>query len=474
TGRRGARDSRADPAATTARRRSAQGAIRRAACRGDVPVRPHPPRPARRPSGWRSTECRRDAPARPPRWLRYRGRNRQPLRSAAVPAASARHLPLAQELEELDPLAHTPPHHLRALQHLAEQRCNLAPPEIEAPIELLYRLEDLGVPEVWVMQRSDLHAALVDQVGVALVEPAILKGLPVEIGAGIGRGERHLDRVRVDVGGELDRLLDRLLRLARQAQNERAVNRDAELVAVLCETPRDIDPHALLDVVQDLLIAGFVADQQQPQAVVAQDFEHRARHVRFGVARPGDAQLAELLRDCLGPRPVVGEGVVVKEEFLHLWEVVPSEADLFDDMLDAAHSISMPTDRLRPQTEGAFRAAAAPGIERKIRVLQITDKVILDSQIPLVDFGHKGQPVHLLEHRARAVVDNDTIAVTVAEPVDVGKTPPLGDFLDREVEFLARDKIDGARCGQAWLGLDRDLSADEPDLQMRISVLERL
>src|SRR5207237_9172435 len=114
---------------------------------------------------------------------------------------------------ERDPLAHTTPHHLRALQHLAEQRCNRAPAEIEAPIELLYRLEDLGVPEVWVMQRSDLHAALVDQFGVALVEPAILNGLPVEIGAGIRRGQRQLVRMLRDVGGELDRLLDRLLRL---------------------------------------------------------------------------------------------------------------------------------------------------------------------------------------------------------------------------------------------------------------------
>src|SRR5204863_9652842 len=62
----------------------------------------------------------------------------------------------------------------------------------------------------------------------------------------------------------------------------------------------------------------------------------------------------------------------------------------------------------------------------------------------------------------------------VAEAVEVVKTPPLAAFLVREVEFLSRDKIDGARCGQAWLGLDRDLSAYEPDLQMRISVLERL
>ena len=46
----------------------------------------------------------------------------------------------------------------------------------------------------------------------------------------------------------------------------------------------DLDPHALLDVVQNLLVAGFIADQQQAQAAVAQDFQRLARHVGLGVA----------------------------------------------------------------------------------------------------------------------------------------------------------------------------------------------
>ena len=33
----------------------------------------------------------------------------------------------------------------------------------------------------------------------------------------------------------------------------------------LVKRARDVDAHALLDVVQDLLVAGLVADQQQPQ-----------------------------------------------------------------------------------------------------------------------------------------------------------------------------------------------------------------
>jgi hypothetical protein len=60
--------------------------------------------------------------------------------------------------------------------------------------------------------------------------------------------------MRVDFLGEGDRLPDRLLRLAGQAHDERAVDDDAEVAAILGEPLGDVDPHALLDVVQDLLI----------------------------------------------------------------------------------------------------------------------------------------------------------------------------------------------------------------------------
>ncbi len=56
------------------------------------------------------------------------------------------------------------------------------------------------------------------------------------------------------------------LRLARQPEDEGAVNLDAEFVAVLGEALGHVDQHALLDVVQDLLVAGFVADHEQPAA----------------------------------------------------------------------------------------------------------------------------------------------------------------------------------------------------------------
>ena len=166
---------------------------------------------------------------------------------------------------------------------------------------------------------------------------------------------------------------------------------DPQLVAVLGELAGDLDPHALLDVVQDLLVAALIADQQQPQPVVLQHLQRLARHVRLGVARPRHAHLAEFAGDRLGARQVVGEGVVVEEELLHLREHLLRLADFLGDMPRRAHPVAMAADRLRPQAERAVRFAAAAGVERHVRVHQVADEVVLDPQVALVDLGHERQ-----------------------------------------------------------------------------------
>src|SRR5229473_6326676 len=158
---------------------------------------------------------------------------------------------VAEKLEELDALAQAPLHHLRAPDHFADDGRDFRDSEIEAPVEGFDRMKDFGVAEMRVMQRRDLDARGVDQLGVAGIEPAILHGLIVEGSAGIGSGDRDLNRMRIDLGREANRLLDGLAALARQTKHESTVNRYTELVAVLGEGARDVDPHPLLDVVQD-------------------------------------------------------------------------------------------------------------------------------------------------------------------------------------------------------------------------------
>ena len=200
------------------------------------------------------------------------------------------------------------------------------------------------------------------------------------------------------------------LDLAGQAQDEGAVDLDAELVAVLGELPRHVDQHALLDVVQDLLVAGLVADDEQPAAVVGQHFEGLARHIALGVAGPDDAELADLPGQRFDARQVVGQRVVVEEHLLDLRERLHRPFQLVDDVSDAAGAVVVSAHGLRPQAEGAARFAAAPGVERQIRMPQVADEVVLDLEIALVDRRDERQLVHVVQHGAVGVVDDAAVA----------------------------------------------------------------
>ena len=67
--------------------------------------------------------------------------------------------------------------------------------------------------QVWITQHCDLHAAVGQQFGILVDQPTVLQRLFVEERAGIRRRQRNLDGVRVDLDGEADGFLDRLLGL---------------------------------------------------------------------------------------------------------------------------------------------------------------------------------------------------------------------------------------------------------------------
>ena len=83
--------------------------------------------------------------------------------------------------------------------------------------------------------------------------------------------------------------------LAGQAEDEVAVDHQAELVAVAGEVQRALDGCALLDVLEDLRVARLVADDQQAAA----GFLHRLQRLVVGGdargAGPGEAQRLQLL-----------------------------------------------------------------------------------------------------------------------------------------------------------------------------------
>ena len=125
----------------------------------------------------------------------------------------------------------------RIAQHAAQQRKHLSRAEIKLPVELLHRIKNHGGAESRIIHRRSLHAMRVHQFAGLNLQPALLLRLPVKFGARIGRRERNLDRFGIDVACKSDGLLDRLRRLARQSENERAMNLDAQLPGSCARTP---------------------------------------------------------------------------------------------------------------------------------------------------------------------------------------------------------------------------------------------
>ena len=130
-----------------------------------------------------------------------------------------------QEAEEFHALAQAALHHLGGPHHLADDGGDLRRAEVEAPVEVLDRGEDLGVVEVRIGQRRDLGAALGEQVLALVVEPAVLPGLLIEERARVGRrqgeilglqwADVNLETGCLAVTGALQRVEKRLGKLER-------------------------------------------------------------------------------------------------------------------------------------------------------------------------------------------------------------------------------------------------------------------
>ncbi len=107
-------------------------------------------------------------------------------------------------------------------------------------------------------------------------------------------------------------------------------------------------------------------------------------------------------------------------------------------------------------------------------MLEIADEIILDPEIALVDFGDERQLIHVFKDRALAVMHDSAARVAIAQTVDPIPGAAFGDFLDREIELVAADEVDGGRGFETLARLDRDLGADESDPEAGVGVLHRL
>src|ERR1700730_7605438 len=102
-------------------------------------------------------------------------------------------------------------------------------------------------------------------------------------------GERDLDGFRIELLGEINSLLNGFARFTGQADNEVAVNANADFAAILHEGASHFYRGALLDVFQNLRITGFESHDEQSrtgvghslQSVVITVYARRGRPLEF-------------------------------------------------------------------------------------------------------------------------------------------------------------------------------------------------
>src|SRR6185369_3657920 len=231
----------------------------------------------------------------------------------------------------------------------------------------------------------------------------------VEFGAGVGRGQRGLDRVEVELFRVFDGLADGLPGFARQPHDKCAVDRNTQLFAIPGELDGLLFGDPLPDIPEDLFVARFVADHDMAQAGLAHDLEGLVVAVGAGIDGPGEPQRL----DQAGYRPGVffigRERVIVEGELAHLGDVVLDPLDFLVNVLRTA-SAHFPTGNgLGPEAVDAAGGAAAAGIDRDIRVLEVRYYVFLDRQVAFVDRRHKGECIQILDHGAIGGVDNPSV-----------------------------------------------------------------
>ena len=116
----------------------------------------------------------------------------------------------------------------------------------------------------------ELVAAFVDHL-VAADHKSVFGDVVVQLGTRIGVGNRNLNGFHVKLFCESDRVLNGLLGFARESEDEIPVNDQAKLVSILGKLAGALKGCAFFNVLQNLRVTGFEADDQQP----ASCFLHR-------------------------------------------------------------------------------------------------------------------------------------------------------------------------------------------------------
>src|ERR1700733_15127093 len=235
----------------------------------------------------------------------------------------------------------------------------------------------LGAEVVFVVERvHHLHNILGSKAGIFdvshLVAAAILHLLASdkasaldeieELGAGKGMSDRDLDGFAIKFLSELDGVADRSLGFTWQAEDEIAVYEEAKVMTVLDEVTGALDRGTLLDVLENLGIAGLEANDQQPATRLLHGLERVIVAGNTGVAGPGEPERFQPFAKLNGAGLLDIEGIVVEKELLDLREEFLGLLHLCHNVIGGALAPSVAREGLRPETEGALRRTATSGV----------------------------------------------------------------------------------------------------------------
>src|SRR5208337_3641947 len=243
-------------------------------------------------------------------------------------------------------------------------------------------------------------------------------------------------------------------------------------MAVPHELTGHVECCAFFYAIEDLLVAGFKADHQDPKAVGSEVFEGLVVDICASIARPGEFEPGESLADFDSPSLIDSEGIVIKKPFTGLRKELHALLQFSNDCGRALGAIFVSPDGLRPKAKGTFGGAAAPGVERHIGMKQIADEVIVDVQIFVIDRENAWQGIRIEQDLAFRRMAYGAIGCSVSEAFNLIKVISPGQIETGIIKLVAAHEIEHRSLKQSLFGNNGDMGSDKSYLCMRIMRFE--
>src|SRR5882724_5967905 len=221
------------------------------------------------------------------------------------------------------------------------------------------------------------------------------------------------------------------------------MDRQTQLLGVACEVACALDGCALLDVLQDLGIARLIPNDQQAATCFLLRFERLVIRGDARGAAPGHIERLELGAQLDGAGLLDVEGIVVEEYFAEIWPVFLYLGHLQGYAISGALAPRMPTEQLRPQTEGALCRASARRIEGQVWIEEERNVVLAHIEVALVNVDHVGKGIQVLDGGTVWIVNALSI-FQERDSRDIGQRLPIGKLYSRKVKFPAHDEVNGS------------------------------